>query len=62
MDFCVNCGNKQLDLICTKCNEKNIRTYENKLIEEFLEDLRRLPDSKASFRLLEKWEARKDES
>jgi len=35
-DFCVNCCNKEDDLICSPCHHKTLKIYENKLIEEFL--------------------------
>lgn len=46
---------KECWVICDGCYEDN-----KQQIGEFLEDLKRLPDSKESFRLLEKWEAKKN--
>ena len=42
---------RQVDKLCKEKKE---------LIEEILEGLKRLPDSKASFALIEEWEARKN--
>lgn len=47
-DFCVNCGNKNLDLICTECNEKTIKIYEDKgrkrIIDDFLKSIQKWLD------------------
>lgn len=59
--FCVNCGRTDLDLICSRCNENNIVTYEKKkeqnLISEFLEDLN--VENRGD--MIEKWERRKND-
>ena len=34
--FCVNCNKQDGDFICVECNEKNIKTYENKFIKKNL--------------------------
>ncbi|HEC40832.1 MAG TPA: hypothetical protein ENI29_21490 [bacterium] len=61
--FCVNCGNTELDLLCTKCNENNIITYEKKkevsLITEFLEDIYNHFNFLITIKdLIKKWESR----
>ena len=62
--FCVNCGRTDLDLICSRCNENNIVTYEKKkeqnLISEFLVDLKRKYRNDVEYTIMvEKWEKRK---
>ena len=49
----INISNRIKPLI-----EERVRDATRKLIAEFLTDLKRLPDSKESFRLIEKWEGR----
>ena len=41
--------------------EDILREHKKHLIEEILEGLKRLPDSKASFALIEEWEGRKND-
>jgi len=38
-DFCVNCGNKELALICVECHHKVLKLHENRQRAEFLKDL-----------------------
>lgn len=66
-DFCVNCCNKEDDLICAPCHHKTLKIYENKLISEFLSGLRELYfkldfrgeiDKRIYSSFIEKWEGK----
>jgi len=59
-DFCVNCGNKELSLICVECHTKVLKLYEDKQRTEFLEDLKHKTYYWKGYRntLIEKWEGK----